>query len=153
MLQIYFEDLEELVRKTVVRKSDFSEPLTRDFVEKYVKLTGDDALSHTSVSYNLLYNHKDIFIPGLAMPILAEVLFRKSYPYFVHIIRDFHLKLLKPLYPGDRIHVVEDFIDFKDDPRLIVDNSSPVSCKRKIKNQDGKVTAHFNIDYLIKRRF
>ena len=153
MAKIYFEDLEELVKKTVVRESDFSEPLTREFVEGYVELTGDDALSHTSRSYNLLYNYKDIFIPGLAISVLAEVLFRKSYPYFVHVIRDFHLKLLRPLYPGDKIKVRESSAELKNQDNLIFENSSPVDCKRKIINQDNEVTGMFDISYLIRRRY
>lgn len=149
---IYFEDLEELVKNTAVRESDFCEPLTRKLVEDYVNWSSDDAISHTSRSYNLLYDHKDVFIPGLVISVLAEVLFRKSYPYFVHIIRGFNVKLLRPLYPGDKIKIREFGIELKNQDYLIFENSSPVSCKRKIINQDNEITALFNIDYLIKRR-
>lgn len=150
--KIYFEDLEELVKKTLVRESDFSKPLAHEFVKGYVELTGDDALTHTSRSYNLLYNHKNIFIPGLAIPVLVEVLFRKSYPYFVHVIRDFHVKLLRPLYPGDKIKVREISAELKNQDYLISENSSPVDCKRKIINQDNEITGMFDISYLIRRK-
>lgn len=152
MDEIYFEDLEELVKKTVVRESDFSEPLSRKFVEDYVELSGDDAITHTSRSYNFLYNHKDILIPGLAISFLAEVLFRKSYPYFVHVIRGFRFKAIRTLYPGDRIKVREFEIELKNQDYLIFENSSPVSCKRKIINQDNATTGMFDIDYLIRRK-
>ena len=70
----------------------------------------------------------------------------------MHVIRDFRAKLIRHLYPGDRIKVIEPYVELRNQNYLIIENSSPVFCKRKIINQDNETTGMFDISYLIRRK-
>ncbi|MBI2671271.1 MaoC family dehydratase [Candidatus Woesearchaeota archaeon] len=148
---LYFGELVTLMEKNQLLETVLSEPLSRLLVRDYVCMTGDDYFSHCLIEYNKRSGYRDIFIPGNLVPGLAEGHFLRQYRYALHINHGFQIKLIKPLFPEDRIMVIDKIEEAKSDTRLIIDNSSPVKIKRRIKNQENELTCLLYLDYLIRR--
>ncbi len=150
---IYFEDLENLLKEEISLQTPFSSDkfLTDNLVKEFVTITDDDAPSHTNIYYNKVKGRKDIFIPAYLIPGISEGYFRQYHKYATDIIRSYSIKLLRPLFPGDRIRIADRVIEVNN--KIITKgNTSPVTIERRIENQYGLLTSSLEIYYLINRK-
>ena len=153
MEKLYFEDLETLKASKATLETPLSpSPITVSCIQEYIEITSDHHASHSDSRYNLRFGYMDIFVPGFLMPGLAEGFFRRYHEYALHMNRGFSAKPIIPLYPGNHIRVVDEILQTKSHPRLVVDNSSPVSIRRKVFNENQDLVYILELDYLVSRR-